>query len=666
MQDTVSLPPSFLTDWCHALLNLICGSRIAHTERDASTLRCERCSAGQFKPSPGDEPCSACHAGKYQEAMGGSACRNCEIGRYQPYKGAAECLQCVAPLSAVVGSPVCSVCGATWYQVTTSTPPSALNCQPCPSAFDCGVNTTLSTVMVRPGYWRLSASAQTAYRCRGDERGPCTGGREVGQLGDGYCNGNSSGPLCEVCAHGSYFNKGTSTCLWCPEESLRSGLLLGAVAGVLLILGAVSRIAGKPPAACRSQVLYLNIAVQRVGMAGFREVVKITFTFYQLVSYIPALYEVDLPESFNRPWEVARNIMAVVSEQQIYPCLSFYGALALKGIGGLLLAAVVFVIGTVFAWYRSTRRLALRECMLAGGLPATLPVIYICTPAVSVMLFSTWNCVPYDFDLQAKGAASNSAELSYGRGVTRSFLRDSPAIECGDSEHSKIIRLAVILIFIWPIGATAAFSWLLVKCRNAIQTHTPTKLSRACAFLHKEIKPKSYYFEVILLGERILLSGPLLLIPQGQSFLRLLCAVLITTFGAVFVPLIRAYKQVVHDYLSIASHIVLQVIFISASYIRLHNDISELSGEEAADNILRMNTMQLGLVMLGVCAIMLSLVITMLVTQLRADQHLQILRGKDGSSPTLSLGDGRIWHLFNSHVWVTGQVQAALLISAPI
>jgi hypothetical protein len=96
-------------------------------------------------------------------------------------------------------------------------------------------------------------------------------------------------------------------------------------------------------------------------------------------------------------------------------------------------------------------------------------------PAVSVKLFSTYNCIAYDFDDE----------------TSRWFMLESPSVICGDNaEYSHTTAVATLLMLIWPIGATAACAWLLVSSRQAIQSRKPTALSRACSFLHREMEPE--------------------------------------------------------------------------------------------------------------------------------------------------------------------------------
>ena len=58
---------------------------------------------------------------------------------------------------------------------------------------------------------------------------------------------------------------------------------------------------------------------------------------------------------------------------------------------------------------------------------------------------------------------------------------------------------------------------LLLQIRSAMKQKMPTVLSRACEFLHTDLVPAFYWWEVVVLAERIVLSGTLLLIPNAQD-----------------------------------------------------------------------------------------------------------------------------------------------------
>ena len=69
-----------------------------------------------------------------------------------------------------------------------------------PACMGCPTNSTLSTIVLNEGFWRLSGSSTDIIECSNGEGGsPCLGGSESGPNGAGYCRDGHMGPRCEVC-----------------------------------------------------------------------------------------------------------------------------------------------------------------------------------------------------------------------------------------------------------------------------------------------------------------------------------------------------------------------------------------------------------------------------------------------------------------------------------
>ena len=120
------------------------------------------------------------------------------------------------------GSPLLAFrCAPAWSPpLISSGPPFFANApssssQACDdSLYKCGRNTTLHTLNVSSGVWRLSEQSLDFYKCKEAALGgtPCPGGAGAGTLGEDYCREGHTGPLCSSCANESYyFNEGTST-----------------------------------------------------------------------------------------------------------------------------------------------------------------------------------------------------------------------------------------------------------------------------------------------------------------------------------------------------------------------------------------------------------------------------------------------------------------------
>ena len=88
------------------------------------------------------------------------------------------------------------------------------------------------------------------------------------------------------------------------------------------------------------------------------------------------------------------------------------------------------------------------------------------------------------------------------------------------------------------------------------------------------------YAQILVLLERITLSGALVLIPHDRQFFRLFGALLVSGFTSVVTLLAMPYKKVMHDYLSSTTHVGLWGVLLGATCIKVHHDIRETQGTE--------------------------------------------------------------------------------------
>ena len=124
---------------------------------------------------------------------------------------AAFCSACLPRQTSKPGSASCTICVESYYYVdTNSTSHGSFNCKECLSGGAvCAEGTTLATVELLPGRWRLSGTSEEVVKCYtsssteasnasseidGNWWSPCKGGGDPGFEGDGYCQLGYSGP----------------------------------------------------------------------------------------------------------------------------------------------------------------------------------------------------------------------------------------------------------------------------------------------------------------------------------------------------------------------------------------------------------------------------------------------------------------------------------------
>ena len=169
-------------------------------------------------------------------------------------------------------------------------------------------------------------------------------------------------------------------------------------------------------------------------------------------------------------------------------------------------------------------------------------------------------------------------------------------------------------------------------------------------------------WEIVVLIERVVLSGMLLLIPNRLSFLRIVVAMLFTMLGAVLVLLTMPYRKTCHNYASATTHVGLEVILVGTLLVKLHSRIIQESSSETAESVLTFSSAEpIVAANLFLAALAVAIIVAILVAQLHAEIQQPILLAEDNSLPELHLSPGMLWHLWLSHVWSSGQKQAAAI-----
>ena len=63
------------------------------------------------------------------------------------------------------------------------------------------------------------------------------------------------------------------------------------------------------------------------------------------------------------------------------------------------------------------------------------------------------------------------------------------------------------MLFLWPLGVPLLYGSLLALSAGALKARRPTRISRACHFLHGEYRPSYYYWELLDLLRRLVFTG---------------------------------------------------------------------------------------------------------------------------------------------------------------
>ena len=179
------------------------------------------CPAGTFSNKTGlssADQCDPCRRGHWCDFGYEFACNRGEFNDNEGGKKPDACERCpFASDTAAAGSDAASACTClTQYYAASRDARGRPLCRFCSRSMDCGgAGSTLAELKLRPGYWRLSNSSSTIYRCPSREvcdGGNATAGRRLGEGGDNVsvaaprwglvglgCREGHRGPLCSGC-----------------------------------------------------------------------------------------------------------------------------------------------------------------------------------------------------------------------------------------------------------------------------------------------------------------------------------------------------------------------------------------------------------------------------------------------------------------------------------
>ena len=489
-------------------------------------------------------------------------------------------------------------------------------CNDCPDWAVCRAYTTIATLVLRPGYWRLTNRTLDARECAEsvaeatakaklagedqelelfdhnvDQFGPCVGGNfshagEDGLRRGAYCRPGHEGPLCLSCVKEStYFDDGTQQCEDCSKRSV--GLVLfTTIVGValLLVLAAVCYRKCNPNAtgprqrAVRKTAsrLYMR-ATMLVRDTHLLVRLKIMVGFYQVVGVLRTTYRVKLPAEYDDylgwlAW------MGDLSTGLILPngCVGdAQQRLVLAGLVPVLLLGLIalLAVGRRLAIHARLRiwameRPPLLEELRAGfmdALPVLLPLSYVFVTNIATQAFAVFDCVSFEAD-----AAT---------GKRRLYMSTDYSVACDDDDasYAPLKRLAIVLV-VAVTSLPVLYFILLYFSRRAIKHHAPTVLSRACYFLWHEYEPGSWWFEPVNQVRKLFLTGFVMMLPERMPKARPLAGMVVTLSFVCVMMYLDPYKSVANSRLFALQQILLLVLFQAALLMSLCED-EELCSE---------------------------------------------------------------------------------------
>ena len=291
------------------------------------------------------------------------------------------------------------------------------------------------------------------------------------------------------------------------------------------------------------------------------------------------------------------------------------------------------------------------------AVPFALEISFLLVTTVSKGIFDTWDCSEY--------------ELDSATGEVRTFLNADLQIICTGNDHpeeyDEIRYIAYFFLALWPIGMPIIYMIVLFPIRALLRQRKSTRWVRATDFLHKDYKPAFFWWEIITLSQRLVLSGFVLLIPIEADSWRIFLGVLWTIGYLSLIQYVQPYKNNGLNQLAVATQFSLVCVFLGGAFIKLFSgdgvdsttcDDAEDASETNEDNIF----------IIVVIMAVFNFAVLLLYGFLAAKQFSSassvlpsIRLVANGRVPELKLEKRHRYHLFLSHVWSSGQDQMATL-----
>jgi hypothetical protein len=636
------------------------------TSKQVSVERVVRavCPRGQIELSDGIV--CGCEAGKYLNEISPNVlvCELCEVGRYCPEGAAIGGSPCPTGFTTDgLGAKSSDECGCregTYESIAAGT---GITCELCNEDMNCTrIGLALATVPLRPARWRLSEKTSATYEC---DSSACLGGDWKG-TSDGYCAQGQEGPRCEWCSdENRYYDGVTATCKDCGDMAgyaLRQMVILLAIAVALGLLRAAVHRAPRLLVRISRRLAQVAISMQQFGLqAKF----KCCLAFYQVWAVRKSVYGFELPGSLGGVMEFFDALSFDVGSF-IFPSWTCLGGLTARLVfSGLWPLALMAAVALGLCALEAARKGSLQQA-LVRSLEVFVFISFCVLPSVTRSLFVAFQCESFGYDDSARPPES------------RTYLSASLNIECHTSaEHKLIYITACIFIVLWPVAMPLLYAGLLFRCRRAILKHQPNTLSRATRFLWSDYDDRCFWFEMVELVQKLVLTNFLILVNLGEDggnkLLRLFIGLLIALFGLTLQLILQPFRKRTDDAIACVVRLMLVLFFVMGIMVKL----CETDGVNTVHSLLdtQVEASAFCFTLVGVhtaeavawlifCAGLLVVLVPfgLLIQKLAFSQSIPILRdAQTMEPPVLLLRAGERYHLFLSHVWSTGQDQCAVI-----
>lgn len=351
---------------------------------------------------------------------------------------------------------------------------SGSSCVPCDfqTMLCSSVGTSIGTVSLRQGYWRATNYTTDIRECWNPDA--CVGGHGTADFSSDsqYCAVGYVGPYCAVC-DSDYFNGPGRTCSQCAS-SLSTGMIVWCIFLVVLFLCAIAAITvylvmdQDNPAVFEERSRFLSTLkrwITKFGKLNWGRL-RIPIVAAQIVSQGVEVTGLTLPSVYETflGWASFANLdINMLPSLDCMVSTNFYDRLRFVTIVPLCAVLYLCLTYRIVVW-RARNGAAVSSPALTNGdglraspleeaklkhFRAFLVLTFLVYSTVSSTIFQTF---AWD-DVLSDPESTDSTNYTY--------LRVDYSVNANTTEHTNYMIYAGVMIFVYPLGIPALYTYLL-------------------------------------------------------------------------------------------------------------------------------------------------------------------------------------------------------------
>lgn len=438
--------------------------------------------------------------------------------------------------------------------------------------------------------------------CTGDDSGsgfsePCVAADPDQLL---RCLAGSDGALCGACAAHHTLSALDQSCTPCDSWSV-DNMAVAIIIAVTIVTAVMVKYCLAP---CVEKA---KVQMDKMEDSGFVTKFKIMVSLSQVVSEMPFSLAMSYPDMFLDLLRFLGIFRIDLLSGLKLDCLfatDFYSAFIMSMM--LIPIGLVMVqLPRLWTGFKICLRLTCRcscKCLRPGHLTSidevvdaaaeskkaadsafdrSFLVFFLMYTGVTRQVFRMFDCRPLDDGAETQGTYSDGETFAL---AAESWHQDDFATSCTTDKHAQFITIAWAMVFLFPLGVPAFMFITLFLNRkwlsDAAKPLPPLEKRgwyigdrEKFEFLVKDYKPQYYYWEVIEILRKLLLTGIIIFIDPGSTA-QIFVACNISFFFFALQMACQPFFQSGNNHLKTAAEIQTFVTLLVSIVLR-----SELKGE---------------------------------------------------------------------------------------